>query len=414
MGQIRTYQTEYLYKGTEQINYKVFNSEGVYQETKDENVLVSCPEQLVPLDRSLLKRYEKPLKEATFLTELAALNYINQNSQFLYGTDEWTLGTSVTNMNIIGVVESSTFTVKPLSGNKYFKVQGGQVDKPLIKSDISTNTVRQGVPIEISFSYHVTLGTASSANYRYPLFAIIDTTGNGTPDYMYDFEENKWITYANDAASNPGRQFDIKNTIINKWVGFTKTIEPFEYDTNDNDVNISVGLLGANGLGLTAGDMTYIDNFTIGEKIEFNFTKVKNVRSRFSYTGGFTEKYETKNIMSNELKDDDNFVGQIEGDFERPRDSVTKTLEAIITQEIVNDNRDYMTKYEGVFRNVREQNVGLHNKLWIDFGVDTLQEEVSCYLDAMTFNIKAAEYDIKMHIPNQDDDALSTYKTIAE
>ena len=407
MGQIRTYQTEYLYKGTEQINYKVFNSEGVYQETKDENVLVSCPEQLVPLDRSLIKRYEKPLKEAVFLTELAALNYINQNSQFLYDDDGWVLGTSGTGHSAPEIVEANDYTIKPLSGNKYLRANGTGTADLMIKSDISSNTVRQGFPIEIGFSYHVQRPQSDTGKYRYDIYALIDTTGNGSADYEYDFDENKWVAY-----SAPPNRFLLSNNINNKWVGFSKTLEPFTYTTNDDDVNIEIGIYFPNGLAV--GEITYIDNFTIGEKIEFNFTKVKNVRSRFSYTGGFTEKYETKNIMSNELKDDDNFVGQIEGDFERPRDSVTKTLEAIITQEIVNDNREYMTKYEGVFRNVREQNVGLHNKLWIDFGVDTLQELVSCYLDSMIFNIKAAEYDVKMHIPNQDDDALSTYKTIAE
>ncbi len=414
MGQIRTYQLDFLNKGEEKINYKVFDSDGTYVETKDENVLFTSPDDLVPLNRSLTKLYEKPMLETRFVTELAELNFINQNSQFLYGTDEWTIGSDVTNMDVIGVVESNDFTVKALSGNKYFKVQGGIVTAPLIKSDITANTVRQGVPIGIGLSYHIAPGSATSASYRYPIFAIIDTSGNGSPDYMYDFEEKKWITYANDASSNPGRQFGIKNTVINKWVGFSKTIETFEYDTNDNDVNISVGILGASGLGYTAGDMTYFDNFTIAEKIELNFNKVTNVRSRFSYDGGFTGKYETKNIMSNELKSDENFVGQIQGDYKRPRDSSNKTLEAIITQEIINDSRDYLTKYEGTFRNINTKNIGLHNKIWIDFGIDTLQEPVSAYIDSMTFSVKDAEVRVNLHIPNQDDDVASTYKSIAE
>jgi hypothetical protein len=277
----------------------------------------------------------------------------------------------------------------------------------MIKSDITTNTVRQGVPIQVGLSYYVQRPQSDTGKYSYSFYAIIDTTGNGSADYEYDFNENKWVAY-----QAPPNNFNIINQVNNKWVGFNKTLEPFEYDTDNDDVNIEIGLYFPFGLAL--GEITYIDNFTIGEKIEFNFTSVKNVRTRFSYLGGFTAKYETKNIMSNELRDDDNFVGQIEGEFERPRDSTTKTLEAIITQEIINDSRDYLTKYEGVFKNINTANLGLHNKLWINFGADVLEEPVSGYLDAMRFDVKAAEYEIKMHIPNQDDDALSTYKSIAE
>ena len=399
MGQIRTYQLDYLRKGKEQVNFKVFDKDGTYLETKDENILFTAPKHLIPLNKSLLKRYEKPLKEVIFNTSLATINYINQNSQFLYGTDEWVLGTGTT------VQEANDFTIKPLSGNKYIRIIGSNTSELAIKSDISINTVRQSVPVEIAFSYYV--NSSSTIKYRFDMYINIDTTGNGSYDYAYDFENNKWIAYNNNV------RFQIINDVYNKWVGFSKTIEPFEFNTNDNDVNIEVGIYEPSGIA-DIGDQSFIDNLTIGEKIEYNFNKVKNVRTQFSYTGGFTAKYETDNIMSNELKDDNNFVGQIEGSYERERESVLKSLEALITQQILNDNRDYLTKYEGIFRNIDVRNVGLHNKIWIDFGDDVLQEPVSCYIDAMKYNVKNATIDVQMHTPNQDDDALSTYKSIAE
>jgi len=73
-----------------------------------------------------------------------------------------------------------------------------------------------------------------------------------------------------------------------------------------------------------------------------------------------------------------------------------------------------LTKYEGTFRNINTKNIGLHNKIWIDFGIDTLQEPVSAYIDSMTFSVKDAEVRVNLHIPNQDDDVASTYKSIAE
>ncbi len=412
MGQIRTYQLDFLNKGEEKINYKVFDSDGTYVETIDENILFTSPEDLVPLNKSLTKLYEKPMLETKFITELAELNYVNQNSQFLYGTDGWVLGTAGLGHGAAEIIEANAFTVKPLSGNKYLKAAGTGSNDLMVKTKLSENSVRQGVDIQIAFSYFVQDNAVSpfgtlSGKYHYLLSATIDASGNGSVDHEYNFLENKW-----QSLTGTPEVFGIVNDVTGKWVGFNKTLQPFSYSSDDSDKNIEISLSFPSNLDLS--DITFIDNFTIAEKIEFNFNKFTNVRSRFSYDGGFTGKYETKNIMSNELKSDDNFVGQIEGNYIRPRDSSNKTLEAIITQEIMNDSRDYMTKYEGTFRNINTKNLGLHNKIWIDYGVDTLQEPVSAYIDSMTFSVKDAEVRVNLHIPNQDDDVASTYKSIAE
>ena len=70
MGQIQTNQTDYLRQGKEQINFKRFDFDGTYIETIDENVLINCPTEFVPLEKSLVKLYEKPLKKAEFSTNL--------------------------------------------------------------------------------------------------------------------------------------------------------------------------------------------------------------------------------------------------------------------------------------------------------------------------------------------------------
>lgn len=408
MGQIRDYQLEYLYKGTEQINYKVFDSEGTYTDTIDEDVLFSCPDSLVPLDRSLVKLYEKPLLETRFITELASIFYKTDNGQFLYGDDGWELGVTFGNHTAPEVVDATDLNVKPLSGDKYLKAVGSGVSDFMIRSKLSETTLRQGVPLEIGFSYHVEdFNNVLSGKYRYDLSVQIDVTNSGSVNYEYNFDDNKWQT-----TSGSPSKYQIINDVTGKWFGFKKTLEPFSFANHNNDVNLRVTLTYPDNLEST--DVTYIDNFIIAEKIEFNFNKIANVRSRFSYDGGFTGKYESSNILSNELKNDNNFLGQIEGEYQRPRDSVAKTLEAIITQEIINDSRDFLAKYEGTFRNIDTKNLGLHNKIWIDFGVDTLQEPVSAYIDSMTFSVKNAEYRINMHIPNQDDDVDSIYKSIAE
>ena len=127
MAGIRNYQTDFLRRGAEQVNYKVFDSDGTYVETIDENILINCPTDVVPLNRSLVKLYEKPLYETVFKTKLAELNYVNQNSQFLYDDDGWVLASTGSNNTAGEVGEHTFYNVKPLSGNKFYRANGGGV-----------------------------------------------------------------------------------------------------------------------------------------------------------------------------------------------------------------------------------------------------------------------------------------------
>jgi len=415
MGQIRTYQTDYLRQGAEQISFKRFTYDGTYQETIDANVLINCPEDVVPLNRSLQKLYEKPLKEVQFKTDFVNLYFKHRNSQFLYDSSNWIFSSAGSTFGAGEVVEDTTELVKALSGNKFVKARGrGIFSDTLIKNDKSVLSVKQYVPIVVQFAHHF-YTLASSDTIRYYINVGIDASENGTLDHFYNFTNNSWDTIA-EASIDTNHYYAIETTNINKWNGVKKTLEPFLYASDDNNKPIEVRIsypVAPNSDIISS--YTYIDNFVIAEEVDVNLEHISSNRKQYSYAGTFTGKYETNdNIFSNEQKASDNFVGKITGEFERPRDSTTKTLEQIITQEIINDSREYLTKYEGVFRNKSDYNLGLHNKIWIDFGVDILQEPVSCYLDAMKFDVKKAQYDIRMHVPNQDDDVATTYTVIAE
>lgn len=415
MGQIRTYQTDYLRTGSEQINYKRFDNDGVYIETVDDNILVNCPTDVVPLDRSLQKLYDKPLNKVKFTSTLIDFNPKTSNSQFLFDDEGWILPDPGTGQNVAQaeVVEATAFSVKPLTGNKYLQAQGSNVSKTIIRSDSTETLVRQSLPIVIAFSYYLQNNSNTITDFRYEITAKIDASANGTMDHIYNFDTKEWEAFTSQSYNH-----QILNNVTDKWIGFSKTIEPFFYRDAQGDLidvldkRIEISISYPNGAALA--DVTYIDNFSVSEKIEANFAKITNIRERFSYDNGYTGEYETESIMSNELKNNESFFGRIDGNYKRQRDGSSKSLEAIITQEIINDSRDHLTKYEGDFRNVGENNVGLHNKIWVDFGADILEEPVSCYIDAMTFNVKKGNYQIRMHVPNQDDDYLTTYKSIAE
>ena len=85
-------------------------------------------------------------------------------------------------------------------------------------------------------------------------------------------------------------------------------------------------------------------------------------------------------------------------------------MEKITTQQIINDYRSNLIRYEGKLYNLQNDPMGLQNKIWIDFGSSVLREPVSCIIDSMTYNVKRNTFEVIMHLPNQDDDISSTFK----
>ena len=131
MGLIRDEQTNFLREGKEQINYKRFSYDGTYVETIDEDVLIHCPGDLIPLDRNLIKLYEKPLKEVHFVSEPLVNYYVNENAQFLNGSEGWIITpASLAYINQIAddVIFLQDNRPKALSGSKYFRTTNSTVE----------------------------------------------------------------------------------------------------------------------------------------------------------------------------------------------------------------------------------------------------------------------------------------------
>ena len=111
------------------------------------------------------------------------------------------------------------------------------------------------------------------------------------------------------------------------------------------------------------------------------------------------------------------FSGKVYGvDYVRPRNNFlfsppTNQQEnsfTIVTQEINNDFRSNLQRYEGTFKNNLYKPLNMAHKIWVNFGLSVLRLPDTCYIDAMTFNLKRNEYKINMHLPNIDNDVLVT------
>tara|TARA_R110000796_G_scaffold78895_2_gene175778 strand:+ start:622 stop:1875 length:1254 start_codon:yes stop_codon:yes gene_type:complete len=417
MGLIRDAQTDYLRQGKEQINFKRFSYDGTYLETVDEDVLINCPKDLIPLDRNLTKLYEKPLKEVHFVSEPLANFYINQNAQFLNGSTSWIISTPpVTTSNAI-VDDTPTLGEAPkaLSGNKYFRTTNYQNNtEDMLLTDHQTLKVSTNQALKVEFDVYFDstdldslwfakyrLNVQESYNSNYP-------TGGKT----FKFTTNEWLS---SFSSNTGRTTGMKPNV---WHKVSLTIPPY-IPTSDAITEVFTSFTLIYPWYTTTGSsapsaVSYFDNVRVSETIQFD-GGISSIRKQYDYTNGLTGIYKSEgNIFSNEAGSVEKYIGKFTGGFKRSRDTVTKTVEQLVTQEILNDNRDYLTKYEGTFKNRSDYNITPHKKIWVDFGEDLLEEPVSCYVDSIKFDVKAAIYDIQMHVPNQDDDIDSTYEVIIE
>ena len=122
-------------------------------------------------------------------------------------------------------------------------------------------------------------------------------------------------------------------------------------------------------------------------------------------TGEYVQK---QTFLSNEI--DKNSINYFPNEFSRKDRPLsfylTNTLDKNVLQEIINDYRSPVKRYEGTFYKDDSDVVPIYfyHKLWVNFGISVLQEPVSAIIDEMEFDVKQNQYRIVMHLPNQDDD----------
>jgi len=418
MGRIKDAQFNSLLSNHEDITFKTFDSDGLFLGNEDINLFKGIKQHLRPIKVDLVKEYERPNKIVEHSVKLSKNYFKNNNAHFMYGDTNFVIQTPSSGKTA-SVISDTDEEVKALSGTKYFKTNDLTLDSGATASiTISRQytTIAQKKPLAVGFNYHIVTADDSDKFQLAIKVGLQETYGSG--DYLkeYDFQNNEWIDYNGSTADMSVKTID--TSTLNSWGKFTATLVAYETANTDDDVHVDVTIVKIKNIptGTTNADFValYVDNFFIAETAEFADQKITSRRKQVDNNGTFTNKYETNNhFLSNEAKNTDYFIGQFDGEFKRSRDSANKSLEQIITQEKINDYRHYLTRYEGTLRDNVGQFIGFHHKLFMNFGED-YQDNASCVLDSMKYDVKASEYQVNMHLPNQDDDTDSTYVALFE
>jgi len=90
-----------------------------------------------------------------------------------------------------------------------------------------------------------------------------------------------------------------------------------------------------------------------------------------------------------------------------------KSLHRISSQMIMNDYREFVTQYEGSFRETQTRPLALNNRILFDWP-NVLSEPQPAIIDKLKYNVKNAEFKVTSHIPNDDDDVALDFIVTTE
>lgn len=423
MATIRQQQLSLLQNnGTELSEFKVYSSDGAYRFTLNENILLTVPSNLQPIDQDLTTEYLRPLRYLNRKIDVDNRDIVNGNPTFRYGAYDWNVGTG----DIIKVTKPQwaldlfTLTPLPVSDDYMLRSYTSQMPSaPNKGSAIITTSVRTFVnpssDYEFGFYYYfykqcdnITYSCAES--YTFHITAALDTTGDGNPNYVYNFETNQFETGTSYANANYKQ---VKTTTNNQWVKYaTKLNSP------PAAVGTSVRLLASIYppsrdaidvyIGMNWYDNVYVANLGTAGKNLVERNELYENSGSFKSTGA----YEKKNISFTNTLQNNDVLGKFSGVFKNRNSNETGDLDQFINQEMSNDFRSFVKRYEGTYykNDGSSAPVQMYNKIWTNFGVNILQDPVSAMIDSMTYNVKKNRYTVVSHLPNQDDDVtiLST------
>lgn len=424
--------------GNENIQFKKYDKEGIFIENVTTDVLQTSPAIAKPINEDLFIEYIRPVRDAIKKTQLYDLLLLNTNPNFRYATYGWTLGTdsAAPGTPAFGQIAQpeQVLRINPISGlytlQQEFLTLTPNTTDYLIASDLIA--LQAGKDINISFQYYlsnpISLFTGLIVNVETCVFNIaigIDTDGDGTIEKFYDFDQNKFVAgsfTSNKPTYSDSQYFQTnESTNYNNWNKYSLTINQTSF-ISETKVLVLLYPFSAPSIGKTA----FVDAFTIAQK-ENNRTMIKTA-SAFAFANLGTllgnevfNELTFKNLSGsytqpttfNTGEVDERHINFIPFEFTRKNRSETKKIDELVLQEILNDYRTPIKRYEGTFYRADASNIPFYfyNKIWVNYGSSILQDPVAAMIDKMEYDVKANEYKIVMHLPNQDNDQFCLFLT---
>lgn len=386
---ILTAKQAFLAGGTEEIKYLIFNYLGAYQSTTQPSMLYIAPSQAQPINNNLVREIKRPVKRYQEVVNIEQKQIdLNYNGSFEFDLENWSN-------------DSGSYTISdvPFAGLKsyrfteYTQTLGSYTQK--LHSTGGQNIVK-GNQYQLLISVNVDEASGGFNGTRIPYYIRYLNSGN----YWY------WST-VNQSWGNSGTI--LWNEKILDAEGEYEVIKITTLAAPDGgpmEIGIGVTYIDASG-SYTA---TYIDNFVLR-----NIDTEQNVYKEILFIRVQNTSFIATDLMEHEgiyqsSVPDFIFLGAFftNNTFKRAQDSTAKVIEEIVTQQRINDFRQYSKTYEGDFYNQVQYNMlSMAHKFFINFATP---ETDSAIMDSIKLSVKSNVYTVRCHIPNNYTDIANNYR----
>ncbi len=395
--------------GAEVIQTDIYNSTGVFQSHSNESVLKTVPTNLKNINGDLIREYIQPINESRYkftTTQNNCYSY-TANIGFEYGSYGWiftSYATLVTDDFSQQGRKAAKLVNAPTSGETlvFNSDYVGQTAE-------SWNHYYTGVSAQIGVFVDKNENTVGSFTVQFRIVV------SAPPNFKYwDDVNSTWTS----TSTTITRTIDV----FNNWQTLSVSFDGTGYPINFTNNQIGIQILNCTYTGTGVEDI-YFDNVGIlGNYFRpSGLTAAPNDNRNIpsSYIE-FVKRSSTTQVYSDEkVITGGYYFGTGNGvvttyTYKRTRDSVLKPLFQRNLQNIMNDYREFLVRYEGTFRNMDNEPVSIHNRIWFNFGASIAQDPQSCYIDGLTYNVKSATAKVIAHLPNDDDDISCVFRITSE
>lgn len=417
---IRQRKTTYLTTNeSEEALFRVFNSDNTYSANQTNDAYCAVPNDIINVGADLMVEYLPPYKVVNNQYKIASYNrrlfQLNPNQFFEYGNTGYDVTEGSIAANFPYKYEDSGFSYRALQTTLYPAVYTEVLRTEMIDNGENVFFVPNAESeVDIEFVFDSDYDPSSSTFqyvFRYSL-QIEYTDGGITYTFSYNPEDREWqlvviptspVNYIEKEIENKNA-FGLKQSVstafkMHNWLNsftnrkfYVYVYRPYVSTATDYDAMYITAI------------QAQVKDLAQNSVHQYKFSQANN-------SATYDDEKESIDHIRGAFSD---FSGKNYGvNYVRPRNDFLSnpTLEnsfTIVTQEINNDFRSNMQRYEGTFKSNFYKPLNMAHKIWVNFGSSVLQLPDTCYIDAMTFNLKRNEYKVNMHLPNIDNDVTVT------
>ena len=385
---ILTAKQGFLNAGTENIKYWIYNASGVEQSTVTTNMLKVVPTNMQPIGQNLFRTPRRPVKKYQEIVDISQQqDDLNLNASFEFDYENWAT-----------TLVTTEFVPVPFAGRKSLKYVGTSalgVYTVRLSSTGAASAIK-GNQYQVLISVNIDKGGSDN---RLPWFLRIEYSPG-----VYTYWSNVNKTWGTSGGSVLWNETQVVGAGRFETFKFTTAAAP---EPGTMQLGFSYPYIDAPG----SYTGMYLDNCAVR-----NIDRDQNVYKEAWFIREQSGTFATSDVLEHTgvvQADLDSvvFLGAFTDNnaFKRAQDANGLFLEQIVTQQRLNDFRQYSMQYEGDLYNMDDYSVmTMAHKLWIKF--PTLTETDSAIVDSIRVQLKSNLYTCQFHIPNNYTDVASTYR----